>query len=308
MTPLIKKIEAAIKKIDNLDRLYADIALVYTNSIYNSRVIQLNDYLLHSCESGVTDTHYCDHEIIVSLTTYEPRLYETYLAIESIMQQTVKANRIILWLPDSLKTTTLPNTLQLQMKRGLEVRYCKDIRSYKKLIPALRSYPDDAIITIDDDAIYHIDLIEKLVNSYIKDPQFIYFNRGRRINLQDGKLLPYLGWKKCFDMEASVLNFPTGVGGILYPPHIFSDEVFNESVFMNICPFSDDIWFKAMALYNNKLCKKVYTHNRTGNDYLENLSVQNCALHHINHGQQQNDIQLKDVFEKYDLYEKLIVM
>lgn len=40
MTPLIKKIEAAIKKIDNLDRLYADIALVYTNSIYNSRVIQ----------------------------------------------------------------------------------------------------------------------------------------------------------------------------------------------------------------------------------------------------------------------------
>ena len=26
MTPLIKKIEAAIKKIDNLDRLYADIA------------------------------------------------------------------------------------------------------------------------------------------------------------------------------------------------------------------------------------------------------------------------------------------
>ena len=101
MTPLIKKIEAAIKKIDNLDRLYADIALVYTNSIYNSRVIQLNDYLLHSCESGVTDTHYCDHEIIVSLTTYEPRLYETYLAIESIMQQTVKANRIILWLPDS---------------------------------------------------------------------------------------------------------------------------------------------------------------------------------------------------------------
>ena len=81
--------------------------------------------------------------------------------------------------------TTFTTVQQIVIQ--LEVRYCKDIRSYKKLIPALRSYPDDAIITIDDDAIYHIDLIEKLVNSYIKDPQFIYFNRGRRIHLQDGK-------------------------------------------------------------------------------------------------------------------------
>ena len=63
--------------------------------------------------SLVYKNKHTDQKKIVSLTTYEPRLYETYLAIESIMQQTVKANRIILWLPDSLKTTTLPNTFHL---------------------------------------------------------------------------------------------------------------------------------------------------------------------------------------------------
>lgn len=84
--------------------------------------------------------------------------------------------------------------------------------------------------------------------------------------------------EKCFDMEALVPEFPYRCWWHTLSATYFSDEVFNESVFANICPFSDDIWFKAMALYNDKLCKKVYTHNRSGNDYLENLSVQNCAL------------------------------
>lgn len=275
------------------------------NLIYDYRVLQLNDYVLHNSERGVTDIRYCDHEIIVSLTTYEPRLYEVYLAIESIMQQTMKANRIVLWLSESLENIVLPYTLQLQMKRGLEVKYCKDIRSYKKLIPALHAYPNEVIITIDDDAMYQIDVIEKLVTSYIQEPSFIYFNRGRRIDLQDGKLSPYLTWKRCRDTNVSALNFPTGVGGILYPPHIFNNEVFNENVFMDISPYSDDVWFKAMALYNDKLCKKVYTHNKSGDDFLCNLNVQDCALSHINNEQRQNDIQLKNVFEKYDLYKKL---
>lgn len=305
MTSLIRKIKAVIKQINNLDGLHSDIALSYTNSIYNSRVLQLNDYLLHSSEKGITDMRYCNHEVIVSLTTYEPRLYEVYLAVESIMQQTVKANRIILWLSDSLRNVPLPNTLQLQMKRGLEIRFCKDIRSYKKLIPALYAYPDDAIITIDDDALYQIDVIEKLVSNYLSDPRYIYFNRGRRINFQNGKLTPYLSWKKCIDTDVSALNFPTGVGGILYPPHTFNTEVFKESAFMTICPYSDDIWFKSMTLYNDKLCKKVYTHNKSGDDFLCNWSVQNCALHRINNGQLQNDIQIRSVFKEYDLYKKL---
>lgn len=307
MTSFIKKIKLALKQVDKLDSIHSEIAQLYIDLRYNNRIQQLNDYVLHCDESGVTGTRYCNHEIIVSLTTYEPRLYEVYLAIESIMQQTVKANRIILWLSDSLKNEPLPATLQLQIKRGLEVRYCKDIRSYKKMIPSLKSFPNDAIITIDDDLVYHIDVIEKLIHNYIKDPQYIYFNRGCRMSFQQqGMLSSYLDWKECTDLDVSVLNFPTGGAGALYPPHIFNNEVFNESVFMDICPYGDDIWFKAMALYNDKLCRKVYTHDRLGDDFLCNLNVQDCALHHINNGQLQNDVQIKAVFEKYGLYSKIL--
>ena len=64
--------------------------------------------------------------------------HTTYDTIESIMEQTMKANRIILWLDYSFEKQPLPKALQLLQKRGLEIEYCKDIRSYKKLIPALK--------------------------------------------------------------------------------------------------------------------------------------------------------------------------
>ena len=306
MSSFIKQLKSAIKQVNNFNSLHTEIAQLCANITYNNRAQELNDYVLHSKESGITDMHYCDHEIIIPLTTYEPRLYEVYLAIESIMQQTMKANRIILWLSDTLKHEPLPATIQLQTKRGLEVRYCKDIRSYKKLIPSLKAFPNDSITTIDDDLIYHIDVIEKLIHNYLKDPQYIYFNRGCRISFQENNLSPYLEWKECIDTDISILNFPTGGAGALYPPHIFNDEIFNESVFMSICPYGDDIWFKAMALYNSKLSRKVYTHDKFGDDFLCNPNVQECALHHINNGQLQNDKQIKAVFEKYRLHSKIL--
>ena len=125
---------------------------------------------LHTKERGVTDTQICDKEVIVSLTTYDKRFYDVYLTIESIMQGTVKPNRIILWLANEMKDLHVPVSLQRQVERGLEIGYTKDIRSFKKLIPTLKKYPESVIITIDDDALYEYDLVENLVNGYKTDP------------------------------------------------------------------------------------------------------------------------------------------
>ena len=57
-----------------------------------------------------------------------------------------------------------------------------------------------------------------------------------------------------------------------------------------------------MALKKGTLSKKVYTHNKHGNDFMENPSVQNNSLKMINtNGDCLNDKQLVDVFNKYDL-------
>ena len=275
---------------------------------FNQKKYLLEQNILHSQESGITDEKYCAHDIIVSLTTYSKRIYDVHLTIESIMEQTMKANRIILWLDYSFEKQALPKALQLLQKRGLEIKYCKDIRSYKKLIPALKKYSDDAIITIDDDVLYEFDLLEKLIMAYQEDPSYIYCNR-HHLMLPDGKgkLLPYMQWKWNYtDQNASIWNFPTGVGGVLYPPHSLDEEVLNESVFLDICKYADDVWFKAMAMKKGTLSKKVYTHNPKGIEYIENESVQDIGLKNINtQGDCLNDKQINAVFNKYNLYQLL---
>lgn len=299
---IYKKIKLRIKRIQtaftNMEQIKFDL-----------RKYLLEQNLLQNTLAGISQECYCDHSIIVSLTTHKERIHTVHLAIESIMNQTMKANRIILWLDFSFKNKPLPRTLQLQQKRGLEIRFCKDIKSYKKLIPTLCEFPDDAIITVDDDMIYEIDLLEHLITAYQLDRSYIYCCRHHRMLLDaNKKLLSYNLWKHEDPTvnEGNVMNFPTGGAGTLYPPHSLDEEVFNESVFMNICPYADDVWFKAMALKKGILSKKVYTHNSNGNDFLENKGVQNIGLKNINTGKEcMNDKQIAAVFCRYNLYKYL---
>ena len=47
-----------------------------------------------------------------------------------------------------------------QKKFGLQIEYYEEnIKSYTKLLPSLQKYPDDIIITVDDDAYYLPNLI-----------------------------------------------------------------------------------------------------------------------------------------------------
>ena len=267
----------------------------------------LEDRILHCCEKGVTDIRYTNHEIIVSLTTYGKRIYDVALTIESIMEQTMKANRIVLWLGDDLKSQPLPISLQLLQKRGLEIYYCKDIRSYTKLIPALHRFPDSAIITLDDDCLYNYDLLEHLIVAYRQNSDYIYCHRAHKMLIgSDGILKKYNKWEwGTYFPLPDILCFPTGVGGVLYPPHSLDEEVFNEDVFMSICRFADDVWFKAMAMKKGTLSVSVFSHNSTGSDYVLNDMVQDMALCLDNVYGGLNDKQIQAVFTKYNLFEKL---
>jgi len=270
----------------------------------------LQDSVLNCAESGISDTPLCDEEVIVSLTSYGNRINEVFLPIESIMQGSVKPNRIILWLTDDNKNMDLPASLQKQQKRGLQIEYCKDLRSYQKLIPSLLTYPESCIITIDDDIMYDFDLVENLVRTHNTHPGKVCANRIHKIRLNsEHRPVSYLDWDFCsLDCSYSKLNFLTGVGGALYPPGVFPQEVFNENVFMDICKYADDVWFNAMLMMNNIDVIKSFTHSKDGCDYIEITSSQEQALCAINNNLEHcmNDVQIKKVFEKYNLYHYLL--
>lgn len=55
-----------------------------------------------------------------------------------------------------------------------EIQFCKDIRSFAKLIPALKCYSDKLSVTVDDDLYYSLKILEKLYNRYTNNPNKIF--------------------------------------------------------------------------------------------------------------------------------------
>lgn len=297
-----------INKLNKTNSQFLEIHSLVKTLKFFTRKCQMEDFILHCNDIGVSNEHYCNHNLIVSLTSYGKRIYDVCYTIESLMQQTLKPNKIVLWLGKELENTNLPSSLQRQVQRGLEICYTEDIRSYKKLIPALREFPNDIIITVDDDVIYEFDIIERLFKSYLSNPNKIHAARTHRMRFnKNGGLLPYNQWEwNAAQAENSRHLFFTGGAGTLFPPKSLHEDVMNKDIFMDICPTADDVWFNAMALKNGTQINKVATRNNNSHDYLENYNMQDMGLFHINVlSSARNDEQIHAVYNKYDLFQLL---
>jgi hypothetical protein len=223
------------------------------------------------------------------------------------MRQSLKPDKIILWLSEKeIKSCSIPSSLKRLQKRGLEVRFVKEnLRSYKKIIYSLREYPDANIVTIDDDVYYPRYFLEKIYNKKKHYSGCIVGYRCKYINKKNEyEVGPYLSWPHVKKSEVASLGiFPTGNGGILYPPNSLNNEVFNKNIFLKLCPYGDDIWLKAMSLLQRTKVVQVFDEPK---DFITIKDTQKEALHLINNsGPKLNDKQIKKVFDFYNLYKYL---
>lgn len=200
-------------------------------------------------------------QLIVSLTSYPARINMVHTVIESLINQTYRADKIILWLnPESFpnKEKDLPSQLLNLCAKGLIIDWYKNIRSYTKLIPTLEMYPDATIITVDDDILYPRNLIRSLIRTHRRYPTDICAHRVRKILIQNGKIAQYNKWSLSehrgilSSWRRSYNNLLCGVGGVLYPPHSLHSDVTRSDIFTKLCPHQDDVWFWAMAVINNR--------------------------------------------------------
>lgn len=209
-------------------------------------------------KSGLTDIKR-NPQIIVSLTSFPDRIPFIYKTISSLLNQTLKPDMVILWLAKEQfpqLENNLPDELLELKKYGLTIKWCNNIRSYKKLVPAIKEYPNDIIITVDDDIYYDKTLIELLYKSYEKEPEYIHCHRCTKIFYKNGKIKAKGGGKK-FYKYPSYANKLVGVGGVLYPPNSLYCDITNENLFMELAPTNDDIWFWLMAVLNNRKIKVI---------------------------------------------------
>ncbi|MDS9466177.1 glycosyltransferase family 2 protein [Paracoccus sp. MBLB3053] len=174
--------------------------------------------------------------LIISLTSYPARFAHLHLVLRSLLSQSVRADRVILWL-DAGDEALLPAEI---IALDVEIRICPAWRSYKKIVPTLLEWPDAHVVTADDDVYYGPDWLRQMVE---RADAGVVCHRAHRVTMRDGQPASYDDWQRNIAApERSGLIFPTGVGGVLYAPGAFHPDVTNAQLFQRLAPSADDVW------------------------------------------------------------------
>lgn len=244
---------------------------------------RLRQKFLHEIKLPSTPAKLPEQNVIASLTSWEKRIGSAHLAIKTILNQTHLPDLTVLYLAEEefpQREKELPKELLALRSKHFEIRWVeKNIRSYKKLIPALKDFPNDVIITFDDDLFFHKDLVKRLITAYIENPQAIHCHRVRNVTFNEGGKLSYSKTAHIPYECPSYLNKLSGGAACLYPPHSLHEDILREDKFMTLAPTNDDLWFWLMGVLNGRRVN-VVKDNVDKLDYLP--ETQEVGLNMIN--------------------------
>lgn len=281
--------------IEFLDKLYASISLKYfilRGIKYLLRVFA-NLYVYLFMRVKGTRTNISNDTIIVSLTSYPARIQNLWMVIKTLLNQKGIDNyKVILWLSEiqfPKGIDSLPKSLAQLIAKGLDVRFVSDdLKSHKKYYYAFKEYPNNIVVTVDDDVLYPPILIKTLLDVHKRYSNCVICNRGIKID----KIKSYSKWENVDQFLTPQNNIlPTGIGGVLYPPHCYNKSIFDVEAIKATCINGDDLWLNFMCRLNGT--RVVHTGAKFG--FITVLSSQKTALCIENVNHDKNDIQISAI-------------
>lgn len=219
----------------------------FTNKLENEAILkeQIPSYPLN--------TEMRDEIVIASLTSYPARIDCVWLAIKSLLLQTYRPDRVVLWLAEEqFPTRELPENLLNLQQYGLEIKWGKDIYGHKKYrVPVMEQKQEEVVITFDDDIIYSPHCIERLMKTHKKFPSCLVCDRGQ---VFEDKSVENPGrWKTIssigIDKPTYSMN-PSPGGGCLIPFGAFHSDATKEECFRSLAYKNDDLWYMFMCAAN----------------------------------------------------------
>lgn len=259
--------------------------------------------------NGLNTEEVREKRIIVSLTSYPARINKVPATIGSLLRQTVKPDKIVLWLGiEKFPEKRLPEIYDEIRRCGVDIEFRQDLKSHTKYFYAIQEFSEDIIITVDDDLIYHNTMVEELYKSYVKYPNCISALRVHKMRFaSDGSLMPYMSWIYEYNSEIGSKShryFATGTGGVLYPPHSLHKEATNLMVIKERCHNHDDLWLKVMEVMNGtKVVIAADSKLASSKDILIN-DTQRTGQWHENVVEGGNEVQTASVLDYYSSWKK----
>lgn len=238
-----------------------------------------------------------DIEVVISLTTIQYRLPRLHLVVRSLLHQTVRFKKIILWVNEGLKSD-IPTSLNSLQSDRFEIRFSEGHSSHRKLIETLKIHPQEHIVTCDDDVMYPRDWLERLLVENKHNPNAVIAHMCRVFRFDSHGLMPYRTWCSERLGESSDRTLPLGWGGVLYPPGSLHEDVMNESLYMTLAPKADDLWFKAMAYKNGT---PVYKSRYPDPEPIPIMFTQKYSLKKVNIEEDRNREQWLNISKYYGI-------
>lgn len=249
-----------------------------------------------------------EEEVIVSLTSFPARFDKLHLVIESILRQSMKPDKIILYLDDDVGVDIeeLPDTVKNLREYGLTIEKRGGyIKPHKKYYYAIKEHPESIIITVDDDILYPKNLIEELFAVHRKFPNCVVATRSHRILFdKDGTIKKYNDWEWMCELveKPSMQLMATGCGGVLYPVHCMDEKLLDMSLIQKLSPNADDLWLKVMQVLKHTPvvnCNQSVRKQRVVVDGSQEESLNSSNVH-----QNRNDIYMNNLMEYFGLQAK----
>lgn len=185
--------------------------------------------------------------IVVSLSTLPSRIGRLVPVLNSLIDQDLPADEIVLALPQVSRREKVRYTIPDFIRESSAVTVLEGERDWgpaTKLIPALlrEQRPDTLIVAVDDDNVYPRNMISSFAAAAKAQPGAALCYRGWVVP-------PSLDYKQKRVRFATTVSRPmdvdiiTGTWGFMVQPDFFDDGVTDYSGYPDAAFFVDDIWF-----------------------------------------------------------------
>lgn len=193
-----------------------------------------------------------DKKVIVSMTTIPVRKVRLIENLPSLLGQSYYFDKLVINVDDNLSEDDYKfyHTLT-EIDSRIEINKSESKwRSCNKLLPTIKMYPEDIIITVDDDIYYPVHCVKYLVEQYMITPDCVIAHEVNPIEIDENGFITY---KNMTDIKLKQVQWGKYLSNCcLFPPHIFDgSDVFDYDKMMSCTHGThDELWFWVNSLLN----------------------------------------------------------
>lgn len=193
-----------------------------------------------------------DKKVIVSMTTIPGRKDRLEQNLDAILNQSYLFDTLVINVDDNLTDEDYAYYDELSKIDSRIVINKADAkwRSCNKLLPTIKLYPDDVIITVDDDIYYPVNCFKYLVEQYEKTPDCVIAHEVNPISVDKDNFITF---HNAYDVKLMQRQFGKYLSNCcLFPPHIFDGTDLYDYDKMMHCTNGthDELWFWVNSLSN----------------------------------------------------------